>query len=883
MGKRATAPGGPGWSDTLGRAGARRVALECLVADVGVLVRGVAGIGKSRFLDALATELGAAGRRVVHVRATSSSQQVPLGVFSALLSDVPAAAQPAELVHALRKALARQAAEAPLVVVVDDVHLLDDSSATLLHQVARSRVAPVMLSYRDGEVLPGGVEALRQDGIVADLRLGALSPDEARTLVQCTSPALSDRDVADICRAAEGVPLFLVSGARDAAEAEADGRAPGERSGLVEVVNGRLGRLADHEREALELVALSEPLELGLAEVLAGSATLVALERRALLKVDVDDKRSAVRLAHPLYSEGLLRALPTLRRRALLRSLAQARREYAPVRRPHDLLRLVLWQLDGGDAVDVEALVAAASAAAGFGGAGVALRLARLAWERHPDDLTGCLLAVALLAAGEPVEVDRHCEQLAVPADAAHRTNLAVTWSIAVWAGMGDTTRAMAIIDRFRVGAGPAERAELDTVEVMIRFYTGHVAAAVEVVDRLLADADLSPRARVQALFPGVLALAAAGRTDEALQLGAEARAAAPRFAAEVPMAATQAACVWGYASMLHGEAEACATDMTDEVRRARLRFDAVSAEILAVTQGLGLRQQGLLVAAADAFAQLQPSPDLFSLSWLPFAHAWRAACLARIGRVDDAVTLLQPNPMGGPDAMHVAERDVARAEVQAATGDPVGAARLLDDTADRAAGHGQLGVALAASFRALSLAPDAARAHATCALAARHDGRRSALMAAAAGAAAAEDAEGVAAVAARAEAEGLGLVALDAWDLAVALTARVGSAAAAARVLQRAEACRQHLRLGTGPIASPAALTDREWQVAERAAAGLADREIAADLGISVRTVHAHLRSVYTKLGVDGRADLRHHPLIVARGFEPARRGVDGDDRGER
>ena len=49
--------------------------------------------------------------------------------------------------------------------------------------------------------------------------------------------------------------------------------------------------------------------------------------------------------------------------------------------------------------------------------------------------------------------------------------------------------------------------------------------------------------------------------------------------------------------------------------------------------------------------------------------------------------------------------------------------------------------------------------------------------------------------------------------------------------------------------------LTEREQQVLEAAAAGKTNKGIAFDLGISDRTVKAHLKSVYEKLGVDSRA----------------------------
>jgi NarL family two-component system response regulator YdfI len=49
--------------------------------------------------------------------------------------------------------------------------------------------------------------------------------------------------------------------------------------------------------------------------------------------------------------------------------------------------------------------------------------------------------------------------------------------------------------------------------------------------------------------------------------------------------------------------------------------------------------------------------------------------------------------------------------------------------------------------------------------------------------------------------------------------------------------------------------LTARELEVLEGAAQGERNKEIAARLGITERTVKAHLTSIYNKLGVDSRA----------------------------
>jgi DNA-binding CsgD family transcriptional regulator len=52
--------------------------------------------------------------------------------------------------------------------------------------------------------------------------------------------------------------------------------------------------------------------------------------------------------------------------------------------------------------------------------------------------------------------------------------------------------------------------------------------------------------------------------------------------------------------------------------------------------------------------------------------------------------------------------------------------------------------------------------------------------------------------------------------------------------------------------------LTQSERRVAELATAGATNREIAARLLITVRTVETHLTSLYRKLGVAGRTALR-------------------------
>jgi DNA-binding NarL/FixJ family response regulator len=57
--------------------------------------------------------------------------------------------------------------------------------------------------------------------------------------------------------------------------------------------------------------------------------------------------------------------------------------------------------------------------------------------------------------------------------------------------------------------------------------------------------------------------------------------------------------------------------------------------------------------------------------------------------------------------------------------------------------------------------------------------------------------------------------------------------------------------------VGSPRELTDAERRIAERVAAGLTNKEIAAALFLSVSTVEAALWKIYRKLDVRSRTQL--------------------------
>ena len=86
---------------------------------------------------------------------------------------------------------------------------------------------------------------------------------------------------------------------------------------------------------------------------------------------------------------------------------------------------------------------------------------------------------------------------------------------------------------------------------------------------------------------------------------------------------------------------------------------------------------------------------------------------------------------------------------------------------------------------------------------------------------------------------------------------------------------CRSNKRI-SGRAATPGALTPAEERVAALVAEGRTNREVAAALFLSDRTVEGHLSRVFGKLGIRHRAEVA--PALASR----QTRGIVASDTGE-
>jgi DNA-binding CsgD family transcriptional regulator len=202
----------------------------------------------------------------------------------------------------------------------------------------------------------------------------------------------------------------------------------------------------------------------------------------------------------------------------------------------------------------------------------------------------------------------------------------------------------------------------------------------------------------------------------------------------------------------------------------------------------------------------------------------------------------------------------LARAWRLAAQGDVGAATPLLVAGAERAAERGQLAMAVALLHDVVRLGYPEAVADRLAELANRCDSRLVAARAGHAVAARDRDVRGLVAIADEFEDQGAVLFAAEALATAAQHARSAGSGPSASTLRVRAAALGGRCEGARTPLLltdQVIPLTAREREVALLAAGNMPSKEIAARLGLSVRTVGNHLQACYAKLGISGRTEL--------------------------
>jgi DNA-binding CsgD family transcriptional regulator len=489
----------------------------------GIVLFGDAGVGKTTLARSVTQSLPTP----VHwVAGTESARSIPLGVFAHLVG--PAASRdPIAGLAAARETI--RAAEHS-IIGVDDAHLLDHLSATLVHQLALEGSVRIVAAVRDGEVVPDAITSLWKDGYLKRLRLSPFSKKQCLGLVEEALGGRLEGMSGDLMWTAScGNALYirhLVEGALEAGTLrqvrgvwQLRGRTA-VTSELASLLDARIEQLPEDDAHTLQLLSFAEPLSLDILSTLVGAETVEAVERRGLIRVVEDGPALNVRFTHPLYGEVIRRGLGRAATRRLKGELFTVM-QHQPIHAPAQRIRLAELALDSDATADTELFAAAAQDAISLTNITLGERLARAAVDRGGDLVASELLARSLLWQGKAAEAEDILT--AFDPDQMNELDL-VRWGMARIANLhwavGDAARADEVLQLLQTRVThPALRLVVEGAASTTRAFENLLDEAAVASRLVLEDATAPPSAVEWAVFGGTLAAALAGRVDDALAI----------------------------------------------------------------------------------------------------------------------------------------------------------------------------------------------------------------------------------------------------------------------------------------------------------------------------------------------------------------------------
>ena len=483
-----------------------RAAVDDLAAGRGgaVWVGGEPGIGKSALLATGLDGAVEAGCRVAWAAGDEFGPRTPLRVLLDCLDVTESSADPrrAALAKQLRSptdasddpvplvierllALVHElCAEAPLVIVVDDLHWVDEAGVLLWHRLLRVVRRTPLLLVAAARPVPrrADVEQVRRAVAGAGGRvveLGPLSDESVAALLTGLLGAPPGRTLRALADLAAGNPLYtkdLVDAVmrEDAVEvvdgqAETTARARLPHS-LVSVMTRRLGFLSPATADVLRSAALlGDEFALGDAATALGrtSVDLVTAVEEATAAGVLDDGGPKLAFRHPVVRRALYLSVPAGVRAALHRQAAGALADAgAPV-------ELVVGQLAAApEAVD----------------------------EWAADWLVEHAAALARRASDDAIELLRAVVSQST-VDAERRERLAALMArLLFWLGRQPQAAVRYVLARTR---DPDRAAGMRWIHAYARYRDGEVAEAADALRAAVEDDAVPPawRARLESLL----------------------------------------------------------------------------------------------------------------------------------------------------------------------------------------------------------------------------------------------------------------------------------------------------------------------------------------------------------------------------------------------
>ena len=886
--------------------------LDDVLLGRSLVLTGGPGIGKTTLWEAGLHDAGERGLRVLSARASSAEARLSFAALIdlcdgvdtgslggltppqrsalevALLRAEPEATPPEP--HAISlgflNLLRALAAQAPLVVAVDDIQSLDSPSAEALAFVAR-RLAGEPLGFllaRRGDE-PSSFEQALARGTLERLEVGPLSFGAARrVLAERMGLTMSRQQLRRVVAITLGNPLFILELGRALLERglPEEGEDIPMPGGIEEMLGTRVGSLAAPLRRLLVAVALSaDPRTSELEAVGSADALEAAIEAGLLLVIG-----DRVRAAHPLLAAAAKSGSSARERRDLHRALAEA------VSDPELRAEHLAFASERANAELAETVALAANGAAARGARQQASELAEHALRLTPAD-----------APARPERVLALARHLEMTGDMRRMTDL-LTAELAALPPGAPRAHAWLMLGE---GVGPQHMDDLsryrdralaecaDDPELRATVLAKKAANAAGSAVSQLAEAEMwaleaveaargsGPNAERLALYGLAWARAVTGRpVDEQC----EAYAAAsdePSYLAGSPERVAAQRLLW------RGQVSAARAALTALLRLADERGERESYALVRLHLCELHLRAGEWDAAAVLLEEWVESSDR-ELMFRPKYERCRALLSAGRGSADDAErwatqTIARANETGcrwdgleglralalaallGHDPARAVEalREVWRHTEAEGVSEP-GVFPVATELVEALAEVGELREVRDVIARLRELAEQqahpwglasAARSEAVVALAGdRYDSQAAAQLASAADA---YYGLGLRFDAARSQlALGRAARRFKQWGLA-----RVSLEGAAATFEEIGspgwvEQARSELtRVGARRRRPAGELTETELRTAELAAGGMSNKEIARELFVTVHTVEVHLSRAYAKLGIRSRGQL--------------------------
>jgi DNA-binding CsgD family transcriptional regulator len=866
----------------------RSAAAEQVIASVtgadrsGCLIVGETGTGKT----ALAREvldLLRAVHPVFSISGTPALSKMAFAVLAPFLAGMETGPEPSqELVfQAICRffRLQREESNHIPIMVVDDAHMVDPGSRTILaRMVAGDTVRLIALSARSS--MPVEFMELWADGFLGRCDLDPLTLDDVHIICENVLqgqvlPSVS----AMLTDMSQGNPLSLAALLRQ-------GRADGslfERNGVwlaadipstdmpfAARLTKEMRRLPRDEYELLETIALAEPLPLEILTHGGVARALDALKSLELITIS-DNVPRYVRLANPAFSDVLRQAVPAVRSS----ELRQKHGDLTENMSPEQLVRQVSWALDCGAPLPPHLLVGAARAGNGRFDFRFTLRAAAaMQGSAHLDEM---LLETAIAHAhlGHQFAARDQLERVLYESNnpaVLLRTVLWICSMPATGSNPGQQRRLNMLL------AGTAERISglhagrtvdnhADTIRNLVQLLKhvaeGNSAAAEEALNVLAWHTPgIDLRTQVVCLTMLGSLLTAAGRFTEGRTATSTALDLAQENITQLPMEFEHAFVHHVKGLLLGGQWDEAAVRLAN-YRRDRSRRLIYSGPVLQLFEGTLAVWQGKVKSGVQ---QLQPALEGLRqgtyTEFVPFGFgvmAYAAALCGDAEFVDECIESFPPENTCSDRGLYLLGKAYSLAAM-AVTRRTDDAAQQLSDLAAQAKSRGLL----AAKRAALTLAVRvgcAGSADRLAQLASTLDGPISEVLKVFSLAVMDNDADALLGAAATARREGFYLIAVNCVEQAVVI---LDGDADRARRIAAQSLLRQYRMLLDGPFvlgsyesSRTGQLTPREREIVELALSGQSNREIARSLSLSARTVEGHFYRIFAKFGVNSRAEL--------------------------